>query len=149
MWKFWWSGSLDKRSMHWLPWDRMSMPKGQGEWPRDTSTGVSSRARKTMIPIDHQRSGRFLFPRSHWWRGPWRRRVWPNRRNCLSTSSTYWSKTRSTGCRVPAQMGYKTGTETPTKNSMVTQAIEMRTLTHLWTHGLLLVCFCVALAVEL
>lgn len=98
MWKFLWSGSLDKRSMHWLPWDRMSMPKGQGEWPRDTSTGVSSPAIKKMIPIDHQRSGRFLFPRSHWSRGPWRRRVRPNRRNCLSTSSTYRRKKRVHCC---------------------------------------------------
>jgi hypothetical protein len=28
--KFWWSGCLDKRSMHWLAWDKIVVPKGQG-----------------------------------------------------------------------------------------------------------------------
>jgi hypothetical protein len=28
--KFWWSGNLDKRSMHWLAWDRIAVPKGKG-----------------------------------------------------------------------------------------------------------------------
>jgi hypothetical protein len=28
--KFWWSGNLDKRSMHWLSWQKLSVPKSQG-----------------------------------------------------------------------------------------------------------------------
>jgi hypothetical protein len=28
--QFWWSGSLDKRSMHWLAWDKIAKPKGWG-----------------------------------------------------------------------------------------------------------------------
>jgi hypothetical protein len=27
---FWWSGNLDKRSMHWVAWDKLAIPKGQG-----------------------------------------------------------------------------------------------------------------------
>jgi hypothetical protein len=30
MGKFWWSGNLDKRSMHWLSWDKLAIPKSQG-----------------------------------------------------------------------------------------------------------------------
>jgi hypothetical protein len=26
--KFWWGGCLDKKSMHWLAWDKISIPKG-------------------------------------------------------------------------------------------------------------------------
>jgi hypothetical protein len=25
--QFWWSGSLDKRSMHWLAWEKVAKPK--------------------------------------------------------------------------------------------------------------------------
>jgi hypothetical protein len=28
--KFWWSGNVDKRSMHWLSWDKLTAPKCQG-----------------------------------------------------------------------------------------------------------------------
>jgi hypothetical protein len=28
--KFWRSGYLDKRSMHWLAWEKLSVPKSQG-----------------------------------------------------------------------------------------------------------------------
>ena len=28
--KFWWSGSLDRRSMHWLSWEKLASPKCQG-----------------------------------------------------------------------------------------------------------------------
>jgi hypothetical protein len=28
--KFWWSGSLDKRSLHWLSWEKMVLPKIKG-----------------------------------------------------------------------------------------------------------------------
>jgi hypothetical protein len=28
--RFWWSGNLDRRSMHWLAWDRIAVPKGKG-----------------------------------------------------------------------------------------------------------------------
>jgi hypothetical protein len=28
--QFWWSGSLDKRSMHWLAWDKIAKPKNCG-----------------------------------------------------------------------------------------------------------------------
>jgi hypothetical protein len=28
--KFWWSGCLDKKSMHWLAWDKIAIPKSQG-----------------------------------------------------------------------------------------------------------------------
>ena len=28
--KFWWSGNLDKRSMHWIAWDKLVVPKEQG-----------------------------------------------------------------------------------------------------------------------
>jgi hypothetical protein len=27
---FWWSGNLDKRSMHWIAWDKLAIPKNQG-----------------------------------------------------------------------------------------------------------------------
>jgi hypothetical protein len=30
MGKFWWSGNLDKRSMHWLAWDKLAVPKSEG-----------------------------------------------------------------------------------------------------------------------
>jgi hypothetical protein len=30
MGKFWCSGNLDKRSMHWLAWDKLAIPKNQG-----------------------------------------------------------------------------------------------------------------------
>jgi hypothetical protein len=30
MGQFWWSGNLDRRSMHWLAWDKLAMPKNQG-----------------------------------------------------------------------------------------------------------------------
>jgi hypothetical protein len=30
MTKFWWSGCLDKKSMHWLAWDSIAVPKEQG-----------------------------------------------------------------------------------------------------------------------
>jgi hypothetical protein len=28
--KWWWAGCLDKKSMHWLAWDKIAIPKGQG-----------------------------------------------------------------------------------------------------------------------
>jgi hypothetical protein len=28
--KFWWSGSLDKKAMHWLAWDKIAKPKNIG-----------------------------------------------------------------------------------------------------------------------
>jgi hypothetical protein len=30
MGQFWWSGNLDRRSMHWLAWDKLAIPKNQG-----------------------------------------------------------------------------------------------------------------------
>jgi hypothetical protein len=30
MGRFWWNGDLDKRSMHWLSWDKLAIPKSQG-----------------------------------------------------------------------------------------------------------------------
>jgi hypothetical protein len=30
MGRFWWSGNLDKRSMHWLAWDKLAVPKSEG-----------------------------------------------------------------------------------------------------------------------
>jgi hypothetical protein len=30
--RFWWGGNLDKRSMHWLEWDKLSVPKSKGAW---------------------------------------------------------------------------------------------------------------------
>jgi hypothetical protein len=28
--QFWWSGDLDKRSMHWIAWDKLAIPKTLG-----------------------------------------------------------------------------------------------------------------------
>ena len=28
--KYWWSGSLDRRSLHWLSWDKLASPKACG-----------------------------------------------------------------------------------------------------------------------
>jgi hypothetical protein len=28
--RFWWSGNLDKRSLHWTAWDKLAVPKEKG-----------------------------------------------------------------------------------------------------------------------
>ena len=28
--KFWWSGSLDRSSLHWVAWDKLASPKARG-----------------------------------------------------------------------------------------------------------------------